>query len=121
ITGLNFEGEIITEPTNSTNDSIGMEQSISAATSPMKLGGSESHPTDGWELDDFEWSNNDGWDDDWDTSRPSPTTSTRSVSPIQKLTPSIVVSKEDKAAELSKKREERRQDVNVEGKKEKNF
>ncbi|CAG8613156.1 6169_t:CDS:10, partial [Dentiscutata erythropus] len=80
-------------------DSISMKQSVSAATSSMKLGGSKSHPADGWELDDFEWSNNDGWDDDWDTSKPS----------IQKSTPSITVSKEERAAELNKKREERRQ------------
>ncbi|CAG8575934.1 12048_t:CDS:10, partial [Cetraspora pellucida] len=118
ITGANVEDEIITESTNNTNDSISdrisMDQSVYAATSSMKLGGSESHPTDGWELDDFEWSNNDGWDDDWDTSKPSPTTSTRSVSPIQKSTPSIViVSKEDKAAELNKKREERRQRMSM--------
>ncbi|CAG8686151.1 25614_t:CDS:10, partial [Gigaspora rosea] len=59
-------------------DNISMKQSVSAATSSMKLGGSKSHPADGWELDDFEWSNNDGWNDDWDASRPSPTASTRS-------------------------------------------
>ncbi|CAG8444939.1 2855_t:CDS:10 [Dentiscutata heterogama] len=139
ITGVNVEGEIAAAPTDNTNSDTSahaheksgseylspspsssdskceaLEKSGSEYLSPSpSSSGSKLHPTDGWELDDFEWGNNDGWDDDWDTSRPSPATSTRSVSPIQKSTPSITVSKEERAAELNKKREERRQRMSM--------
>ncbi|RHZ46884.1 hypothetical protein Glove_606g66 [Diversispora epigaea] len=90
------------------------------AISPMKL--SKTHPTDGWGLDDSGWSNefNEGWDDDWNISRPSSTTpstnSTRSESsesPIptkpSAVTHQVLLTKEEKQAEIERKREERRQ------------
>ncbi|CAG8593593.1 5786_t:CDS:10, partial [Acaulospora morrowiae] len=89
--------------------------SYTVATTSMKLGsGNKSHPTDNWGLDDEDWGNGD-WEDDWEVSRPSSTqstlssNSTRSLSPAQKSSVSHVPSREEKQAELNRKREERKQ------------
>ncbi|CAJ0643509.1 16424_t:CDS:10 [Entrophospora sp. SA101] len=68
-------------------------EGITAASSSMKLNPtSKLHPSDGWDLDDDGWGNDDGWGDDWNvSSKTSTPASTRS------------------AAELNRKKEERRQ------------
>ncbi|CAG8582471.1 14725_t:CDS:2 [Funneliformis mosseae] len=69
-----------------------------------------AHLTDGWDLDDSDWGNGDGWDNNWNSSRPLSTASSKSTSSIHKSpTTSNVLSKEEKAVELNKKREERKQ------------
>ncbi|GBC08197.1 hypothetical protein RclHR1_07960013 [Rhizophagus clarus] len=93
-----------------TPTSIGNKFSINAASSAMKLGGTKSHPTDGWDLDDSGWDNGNGWDDDWNGSKPSSIASSKSSNSIQQTTStSNVLSKEEKVAELNRKREERKQ------------
>ncbi|RIA80658.1 hypothetical protein C1645_592823 [Glomus cerebriforme] len=90
--------------------STGNKFSINAASSAMKLGGSKSHPTDGWDLDDLSWGNGNGWDDNWNGSRPSSTASSKSSNSMHHTTTSSnILSKEEKAAELNRKREERKQ------------
>nr|CAG8541509.1 962_t:CDS:10 [Entrophospora candida]CAG8551543.1 7581_t:CDS:10 [Entrophospora candida] len=78
------------------NDKSSTSSGITAASSSMKLNPtSKLHPSDGWDLDDDGWGNDDGWGDDWNvSSKTSTPASTRSVSP---------------AAELNRKKEERRQ------------
>lgn len=76
-----------------------------------------AHPTDGWDIEDSGWNEfNDGWEDDWNISSttPSSTNSTRSESPVPMKPSSAtgthqVLSKEEKQAEIERKREERRQ------------
>ncbi|CAI2178464.1 8859_t:CDS:10 [Funneliformis geosporum] len=76
----------------------------------MKVNNDWAHPTDGWDLDDSDWGNGEGWDNNWNSSRPLSTASSKSTSSIQKSsnTPNVL-SKEEKAVELNKKREERKQ------------
>lgn len=69
-----------------------------------------AHPTDGWDLDDSGWEGGNGWDDNWNGSKPSSTASSKSSNSIQQTTTtSNVLSKEEKMAEINRKREERKQ------------
>ena len=73
-----------------------------------------AHPTDGWGIDDSGWDNGNGWDDNWNNSRPSFTTSSKSTNSMQQTTTtSNALSKEERAAELNRKREERKQVVYI--------
>ncbi|CAG8438244.1 5507_t:CDS:10 [Acaulospora colombiana] len=104
-------GQTSESSSSSRPSSIGKKLSYTVATTSMKLGSeNKSHPTDSWGLDD-DWGNGD-WEDDWNVSRPSSmqsTISTGSISPVQKSSTSHTPSKEEKQAELNRRREERRQ------------